>query len=67
MQVQGFEQAWSSVGQTRQYVGALDCARTVWLQEGILGFYKGTTPSLLKVRLKACDLSGVRDSFVQRW
>eukprot|EP00117_Sycon_ciliatum_P014595 scpid58251/ scgid4761/ Mitochondrial thiamine pyrophosphate carrier; Solute carrier family 25 member 19 len=48
LQVQGFEQAWSSVGQTRQYVGALDCARTVWLQEGILGFYKGTTPSLLK-------------------
>ena len=36
------------VGNIPSYRGALDCAAQIVRQEGITGFYKGLTPSLLK-------------------
>ena len=35
------------------YKGLAHCVRTVYKHEGILGFYKGALPSLLKVRYSA--------------
>ncbi|ELK30974.1 Mitochondrial thiamine pyrophosphate carrier [Myotis davidii] len=51
LQVGGFEQARASFGQVRSYQGLLDCARQVLREEGVPGFFKGLSPSLLKAAL----------------
>ncbi|KAM8784873.1 mitochondrial thiamine pyrophosphate carrier isoform 3-T3 [Rhynchonycteris naso] len=48
LQVGGFEQARVTFGQVRSYQGLLDCARQVLREEGMRGFFKGLSPSLLK-------------------
>ena len=47
-QVQGFEEAWSQHGATRKYTGFLHCVRTIAAEEGVRGFYRGLSPSLVK-------------------
>lgn len=51
LQVGGFEQARASFGQVRRYRGLLDCAGQVLREEGVRGFFKGLSPSLLKAAL----------------
>ena len=51
IQVQGFREVIRSGGleSVPVYNGVVHCITTVYKQEGILGFYKGAVPSLLKV------------------
>lgn len=48
LQVQGFEEARKQFGQVRKYSGLLNCVKTLTLEEGFRGLYKGLVPSLLK-------------------
>ncbi|NXY83436.1 TPC protein, partial [Alcedo cyanopectus] len=48
LQVGGFEQARATFGQVRMYRGLLDCIRQIMREEGLGGFFKGLSPSLLK-------------------
>ncbi|XP_035198632.1 mitochondrial thiamine pyrophosphate carrier isoform X1 [Oxyura jamaicensis] len=48
LQVGGFERARAAFGQVRMYRGLLDCLRQVMREEGLGGFFKGLSPSLLK-------------------
>ena len=48
MQVQGFEEARRPFGRLHLCSGLRSCVRTIVLQEGALGFYKGLLPSLAK-------------------
>ena len=48
LQVQGFEEARKSFGKVRYYRGLRHCIIDVVKEEGILGLYKGLSPSLLK-------------------
>ncbi|KAM4663958.1 mitochondrial thiamine pyrophosphate carrier-like isoform 1-T1 [Discoglossus pictus] len=48
LQVGGFEQARAAFGEVRTYRGLLDCASQVHKEEGLRGFFKGLSPSLLK-------------------
>ncbi|XP_067913957.1 mitochondrial thiamine pyrophosphate carrier [Heterodontus francisci] len=48
LQVEGFEQARTAFGQVRTYNGFLDCAYQVARAEGLTGFFKGLSPSVLK-------------------
>ena len=50
LQVQGFEEARQQFGKTQQYNGMIDCFRVIWIEEGLSGFLKGMSPSILKVR-----------------
>ncbi|XP_063098557.1 mitochondrial thiamine pyrophosphate carrier isoform X3 [Cavia porcellus] len=51
LQVGGFEHARAGFGQVRSYRGLLDCTKQVLQEEGIQGFFKGLSPSLLKAAL----------------
>lgn len=51
LQVAGFEQARAPFGQVRNYRGLQDCAKQVFEEEGLKGFFKGLSPSLLKAAL----------------
>ncbi|NXE38644.1 TPC protein, partial [Ptilorrhoa leucosticta] len=48
LQVGGFEHARAAFGQVRTYGGLLDCMRQIMQEEGLGGFFKGLSPSLLK-------------------
>ncbi|KAG9279209.1 mitochondrial thiamine pyrophosphate carrier [Astyanax mexicanus] len=48
LQVGGFEQARMHFGQVRTYRGFMDCAMRILKEEGLRGFFKGLSPSLLK-------------------
>ncbi|KAL3876861.1 hypothetical protein ACJMK2_034644 [Sinanodonta woodiana] len=48
LQVQGFEKARTSFGETRRYHGMVHCLFKVFKEEGLRGIYKGLYPSLLK-------------------
>lgn len=48
MQVQGFEEGRKHFGQTFSCRGLNDCLRRIYHTEGILGFFKGLQPSLIK-------------------
>ncbi|XP_032900282.1 mitochondrial thiamine pyrophosphate carrier [Amblyraja radiata] len=48
MQVDGFQKARISFGQVQTYKGFLDCVFQVARGEGLRGFYKGLSPSMLK-------------------
>ena len=50
-QVQGFEEARREFGRTAVYSGLTHCFRRIVTEEGILAFYKGTAPSIIKVNL----------------
>ena len=48
-QVQGFEEARRHFGRTRKYQSLRHCFLSVWREEGMLAFYKGSSASILKV------------------
>ncbi|XP_053564924.1 mitochondrial thiamine pyrophosphate carrier [Bombina bombina] len=48
LQVGGFEQARAAFGEVRTYNGLLDCALRIRREEGLRGFFKGLSPSILK-------------------
>ncbi|XP_051995567.1 mitochondrial thiamine pyrophosphate carrier [Xyrauchen texanus] len=51
LQVGGFEEARMQFGQVRTYRGFVDCVVQIAREEGLKGFYKGLSPSLLKAAL----------------
>ncbi|XP_033827702.1 mitochondrial thiamine pyrophosphate carrier [Periophthalmus magnuspinnatus] len=51
LQVGGFEEARLHFGKVRTYKGLLDCAAQIAKEEGLQGFFKGLSPSLLKAAL----------------
>ncbi|XP_051889088.1 mitochondrial thiamine pyrophosphate carrier [Pristis pectinata] len=48
LQVNGFQEARASFGQVQTYNGFLDCVFQVAQGEGLRGFYKGLSPSMVK-------------------
>ncbi|XP_018417046.1 PREDICTED: mitochondrial thiamine pyrophosphate carrier [Nanorana parkeri] len=48
LQIGGFEQARAAFGEVRTYQGLRDCVYRIHLEEGLRGFFKGLSPSLLK-------------------
>ncbi|XP_013870377.1 mitochondrial thiamine pyrophosphate carrier [Austrofundulus limnaeus] len=51
LQVGGFEKARAHFGKVRSYSGLRDCVVQVAEEEGLRGFFKGLSPSLLKAAL----------------
>ncbi|KAL7883432.1 hypothetical protein SRHO_G00010900 [Serrasalmus rhombeus] len=51
LQVGGFEEARVHFGQVRTYHGIVDCVIRISREEGLRGFFKGLSPSLLKAAL----------------
>ncbi|XP_068606091.1 mitochondrial thiamine pyrophosphate carrier [Brachionichthys hirsutus] len=51
LQVGGFEVARVHFGQVRQYSGVVDCVAQIAREEGVRGFFKGLSPSLVKAAL----------------
>ncbi|XP_053706849.1 mitochondrial thiamine pyrophosphate carrier isoform X1 [Synchiropus splendidus] len=51
LQVGGFEEARARFGKVRNYKGLLDCAVSIAREEGVRGFFKGLSPSLVKAAL----------------
>lgn len=47
-EVQGFEEARRHFGRTRKYQSLRHCFLSVWREEGMLAFYKGSSASILK-------------------
>ncbi|XP_038845322.1 mitochondrial thiamine pyrophosphate carrier-like [Salvelinus fontinalis] len=48
LQVGGFEEARAHFGQVRKYGGFVDCVSQIAREEGLRGFLKGLSPSLVK-------------------
>lgn len=48
LEVQGFEDARRHFGRVESYKNVIDCLRTMYGKEGVLSFYKGLKPSILK-------------------
>lgn len=51
LQVGGFEEARIHFGQIRHYRGFADCVVQIGREEGLRGFFKGLSPSLVKAAL----------------
>ncbi|XP_017337449.1 mitochondrial thiamine pyrophosphate carrier [Ictalurus punctatus] len=51
LQVGGFEEARAHFGQVRSYRGFVDCAVCIGREEGLVGFFKGLSPSLIKAAM----------------
>ncbi|XP_035035565.1 mitochondrial thiamine pyrophosphate carrier isoform X2 [Hippoglossus stenolepis] len=51
LQVGGFEAARLHFGQVRSYRGLVDCMVQIAKEEGVRGFFKGLSPSLVKAAL----------------
>ncbi|XP_059203504.1 mitochondrial thiamine pyrophosphate carrier [Centropristis striata] len=51
LQVGGFEAARVHFGQVRSYRGLMDCMVQIAKEEGVRGFFKGLSPSLVKAAL----------------
>ncbi|XP_053299066.1 mitochondrial thiamine pyrophosphate carrier [Pleuronectes platessa] len=51
LQVGGFEAARLHFGQVRSYSGLVDCMVQIAKEEGVRGFFKGLSPSLVKAAL----------------
>ncbi|XP_029293819.1 mitochondrial thiamine pyrophosphate carrier [Cottoperca gobio] len=51
LQVGGFEAARAHFGQVRRYRGLVDCMAQIAKEEGVRGFFKGLSPSLVKAAL----------------
>ena len=49
LQIQGFEEARKSFGRFSHYDGMLSCFRGIVKEEGVMGLFKGTAASVLKV------------------
>ena len=48
IEVRGFVEARRTFGEVLHYNGIIDCFIKIYQHEGMLGFYKGTLPTLLK-------------------
>ncbi|KAJ8958143.1 hypothetical protein NQ318_006080 [Aromia moschata] len=48
MQIQGFEHGRKTFGKTVQCKGLNDCLIKIYKHEGVLGYFKGLSPSLIK-------------------
>lgn len=48
MQIQGFEECRKYFGKTFSCKGMFDCIQKIYLIEGLLGLFKGLSPSLVK-------------------
>ncbi|KAK2706926.1 mitochondrial thiamine pyrophosphate carrier-like isoform X2 [Artemia franciscana] len=48
LQVQGFEKARMGFGKLETYIGSVECFRKTLSSEGIVGLFKGISPSLVK-------------------
>lgn len=53
LQIQGFEEGRRDFGVTREYSNFRHCCITMATEEGLRGFYKGLSPSLLKAAVVA--------------
>ena len=53
LQVQGFAHARKAFGETHHYTGFLNCISTISRKEGVLGLFKGLSPSLVKAVVTA--------------
>ncbi|XP_068435009.1 mitochondrial thiamine pyrophosphate carrier [Clinocottus analis] len=51
LQVGGFEAARVQFGQVRSYKGLVDCMVQIAKEEGVRGFFKGLSPSLVKAAM----------------
>ncbi|XP_049625663.1 mitochondrial thiamine pyrophosphate carrier [Suncus etruscus] len=51
LQVQGFQHARTNFGKVPTYAGLGDCVQQVLREEGMRGFFKGLSPSMLKAAL----------------
>ncbi|XP_075880275.1 mitochondrial thiamine pyrophosphate carrier [Nelusetta ayraudi] len=51
LQVEGFGAARARFGQVRHYKGLVDCAIQIAKEEGVRGYFKGLSPSLVKAAL----------------
>lgn len=51
LQVGGFEEARVCFGEVRSYRGLVDCMVQIAKEEGVRGFFKGLSPSLVKAAL----------------
>ncbi|MBN3314177.1 TPC protein, partial [Atractosteus spatula] len=51
LQVRGFEEARIPFGQVRSYQGFVDCMAKIAQEEGLRGFFKGLSPSLIKAAM----------------
>ena len=56
VQVQGFERARAQFGEVGRYRGFFHCLLTVYRHEGLMAFYKGTVPTVLKVSSQLCTI-----------
>lgn len=48
LQIVGFAEGRAAFGRTRTYSGLMHCLRTVVIEEGVRGLYKGLRPSVVK-------------------
>ena len=48
IEVRGFVEARRPFGEVLHYNGVIDCFMKIYKHEGVLGFYKGALPTLLK-------------------
>ena len=51
LQVQGFDEARKPFGRVVQYSGILNAFKTIWIDEKIYGFFKGSLPGVIKASL----------------
>ena len=65
LQVQGFEHGRVGFGKNKKYLGFLHCLRTIVLEEGLTGFYKGLSPSILKALMTAGSHFAVYEAIVK--
>ena len=45
--------------ESNNYRGITDCAKTIYKERGMTGFYRGIVPPLIGVALEKCALFGV--------
>lgn len=48
LQIQGFEKARKPFGRVTNLTGMMDAFSTIYVKEGLLGFYKGALPGVIK-------------------
>ena len=67
LQIQGFEAARSSFGRFQAYSGLIDCWQQVVRQEGLQGFFKGSTAAVCKAAATTAITLWVYESCMQQF
>ncbi|XP_055858626.1 mitochondrial thiamine pyrophosphate carrier [Episyrphus balteatus] len=65
LQVQGFHEHRKTFGRNVTYDGIFSCIRLTLLEEGLLGFYKGMGPTLIKAGVSTALYFGVYEKMKQ--